>query len=151
VRFGQGLQLVNILRDLPRDLRQGRCYLSAGQLGLLGLTPAELLQPASEPRFRPLYNSYLAQAEAHLAAGWAYTNALPFRCARVRLACAWPILIGLKTLRQLRGGNVLDPRHRIKITRGQVRDVLVSTVVFYGWPTAWESLADEMKWQYQPR
>ena len=26
-RFGQGLQLINVLRDLPRDLRIGRCYL----------------------------------------------------------------------------------------------------------------------------
>src|SRR5882724_9938255 len=27
VRFGKGLQLVNILRDLPADLKNGRCYL----------------------------------------------------------------------------------------------------------------------------
>ena len=27
VRFGKGLQLVNILRDLPADLKKGRCYL----------------------------------------------------------------------------------------------------------------------------
>ncbi|MBI3002863.1 MAG: squalene/phytoene synthase family protein, partial [candidate division NC10 bacterium] len=27
VRFGRGLQMTNILRDLPRDLRIGRCYL----------------------------------------------------------------------------------------------------------------------------
>src|SRR6185369_7868636 len=27
IRFGKGLQLVNILRDLPADLQKGRCYL----------------------------------------------------------------------------------------------------------------------------
>src|SRR3984885_12270652 len=27
IRFGQGLQLVNILRDIPQDLRNGRCYI----------------------------------------------------------------------------------------------------------------------------
>jgi len=32
VRFGKGLQLVNILRDLPRDVRQGRCYLPSQRL-----------------------------------------------------------------------------------------------------------------------
>src|ERR1051326_3327032 len=116
VRFGQGLQLVNILRDLPRDLRAGRCYLPADRLAALGLAPVDLLQPSSEPRFRPLYDSCLAQAEAHRAAGWAYTNALPFRGARVPLACAWPILIGLKTLSELRHRNVLDARERIKIS-----------------------------------
>ncbi|NBW87575.1 MAG: hypothetical protein EBR23_12335, partial [Planctomycetia bacterium] len=36
VRFGQGLQLVNILRDLPRDLRQGRCYLPLDRLRAIG-------------------------------------------------------------------------------------------------------------------
>ena len=33
VRFGKGLQLVNILRDLPADLRKGRCYLPHGKTG----------------------------------------------------------------------------------------------------------------------
>ena len=27
IRFGLALQMTNILRDIPRDLRQGRCYL----------------------------------------------------------------------------------------------------------------------------
>ncbi|HEY2951559.1 MAG TPA: phytoene/squalene synthase family protein [Verrucomicrobiae bacterium] len=145
VRFGQGLQLVNILRDLPRDLRAGRCYLPADRLAALDLAPADLLLPGSARRLRPLSDAWLARAEAHLAAGWAYTNALPFRCARVRLACAWPILIGLKTLRQLREGNVLDAGHRIKVSRAQVRGVLARTILFYAWPAAWESLADELR------
>ena len=36
VRFGKGLQLVNILRDVAADLRQGRCYLPAERLAALG-------------------------------------------------------------------------------------------------------------------
>ncbi len=143
VRFGMGLQLVNILRDLPRDLQQGRCYLPRERLSALGLVPTNLLNVSNEPQLRPLYDSYLDRAEDHLRAGWAYTCALPFRCARVRLACAWPILIGMKTLHQLRAGNVLDARHRIKITRAQVRDVMTRTLLYYGWPSAWESLIEE--------
>ena len=79
VRFGKGLQLVNILRDVPVDLRNGRCYLPAEELAAAGLSPADLLEPKNEAKFRPLYNRYLALAEGHLAAGWAYTNALPRR------------------------------------------------------------------------
>ena len=109
VRFGKGLQLVNILRDVAADLRQGRCYLPAERLAELGLKPADLLQPANEPRLRPLYHGYLDRAEAHLLAGWAYTNALPRGCVRVRLACAWPILIGRETLKLLRAGNAARP------------------------------------------
>ncbi|MBI3880662.1 MAG: squalene/phytoene synthase family protein, partial [Verrucomicrobia bacterium] len=109
IRFGKGLQLVNILRDLPRDLAQGRCYLPADQLRAAGLVPADLLKSENEPRLRPVYDPLLTLAEAHLAAGWAYTNALPRNQRRVRLACAWPVLIGVRTLARLRRGNPLDP------------------------------------------
>ena len=76
-RFGKGLQLVNILRDLPADLKKGRCYLPADKLGQAGLIPEVMLSPANEVKFRPLFHEYLDRAESHLAAGWAYTNALP--------------------------------------------------------------------------
>jgi len=140
VRFGKGLQLVNILRDLPTDLRKGRCYLPGGRLAGCGLAPADLLEPASEAQLRPLYNSCLDQAETHLAAGWAYTNALPRGQARVRLACAWPILIGIKTLARLRADNMLDPHRRIKINRAEVRRIILRSVACYPWPGAWKKL-----------
>jgi farnesyl-diphosphate farnesyltransferase len=98
IRFGKGLQLVNILRDLPVDLRNGRCYLPADKLLEAGLKPADLLSPANEAKFLPLFHECLNKAESHLAAGWAYTNSLPFGQVRVRLACAWPILIGVRTI-----------------------------------------------------
>jgi farnesyl-diphosphate farnesyltransferase len=140
VRFGKGLQLVNILRDLPADLRKGRCYLPAARLAACGLAPHELLQPATAARFRPLYHALLDQAQAHLAAGWDYTNALPRTCVRVRLACAWPILIGIKTLGQLRVRNVLDPEQRIKISRREVRRLITRSVICYPWASAWRGL-----------
>ncbi len=140
VRFGKGLQLVNILRDLPVDLRHGRCYLPAERLLALGLKPADLLEPASEPRLRPLYNSYLDRAAGHLLAGWAYTNALPRRSVRLRLACAWPILIGFQTLNLLRAGNVLDPQQRIKVSHRQIRWLICRSVLYYPLPGAWRSL-----------
>jgi farnesyl-diphosphate farnesyltransferase len=140
VRFGKGLQLVNILRDVAADLRQGRCYLPAERLAGAGLKPEELLEPAAEPRLRPLYHAYLDRAGAHLLAGWAYTNALPHGCMRVRLACAWPVLIGWETLKRLRAGNVLDPEQRIKVSRREVRQLMLRSVLLYPWPAAWERM-----------
>ncbi|MGO8929569.1 MAG: phytoene/squalene synthase family protein [Limisphaerales bacterium] len=140
VRFGKGLQLVNILRDVAADLRQGRCYLPEERLAGLGLKPEDLLQPASEPRVRPLYHGYLDRADTHLLAGWAYTKALPRRSVRVRLACSWPILIGRATLKLLRGGNALDPAQRIKVSRRQVKRLMVRSVLLYPWPAAWEKM-----------
>ncbi len=143
IRFGKGLQLVNILRDLPGDLRQGRCYLPRTRLLEIGLEPPELLSASTMGRFRPLYSSYLKQAEDLLGAGWAYTNALPHNEMRVRLACAWPILIGMRTLARLRAGNVLDERHRIKISRGEVRALVLRSVLCYPNARAWNRLPSQ--------
>jgi farnesyl-diphosphate farnesyltransferase len=137
VRFGKGLQLVNVLRDIPRDLRKGRCYLPRQSLTAAGLSPDDLLSSGNLARFRPLYDQWLAQAEAHLAAGWDYTNALPSGQFRLRLACAWPILIGARTLRLLRHENVLDDSRRIKVSRPEVRALIVRSILLYPWPAAW--------------
>jgi farnesyl-diphosphate farnesyltransferase len=138
ISFGKGLQLVNILRDLPRDLRDGRCYIPEPRLAELGLTPIDLLSPATEPRFRRLYDEYLNLAESHLQAGWKYTNALPATQMRLRLACAWPILIGIRTLNKLRAEPVLDPQKRVKISRREVRQIMMRSVVTYPFPRAWQ-------------
>ena len=140
VRFGKGLQLVNILRDVAADLCLGRCYLPAEGLTGLGMRPEDLLQPSNEVRLRPLYHAYLDRADAHLQAGWAYTNALPRRNVRVRLACAWPLLIGRETLLRLSAGNPLDPSHRIKVSRRQVRHLMLRSVLLYPWPQAWAKM-----------
>jgi farnesyl-diphosphate farnesyltransferase len=141
IRFGKGLQLVNILRDIPPDLRQGRCYLPGDGLAAIGLRPAELLDAANEPRLQPLYFKYLDLAAAHLRAGWEYTNMLPRPHARVRLACAWPILIGMKTLELLRSGKVLDAQRRIKLERAEIKRIIARTVLLYPFSAAWRNLA----------
>lgn len=140
VRFGQGLQLVNILRDLPADLRQGRCYIPASQLSAHGLAPADLLEARHEERFRPLYDALLDKAHAHLATGWDYTNMLPRGCARVRLGCAWPILIGVKTLARLREARVLAASAPVKVDRAEVRGIVARTLVCVFWPARWQRL-----------
>ena len=140
IRFGKGLQLVNILRDLPVDLRKGRCYLPSIELDEARLIPAVLLSPANESKFRPLFNRYLDLAESHLKAGWDYTNSLPLGQARVRLACAWPILIGVKTIERLRAANVLELRQGIKISRGEVRRILLWSALEYPFPNMWRRL-----------
>jgi farnesyl-diphosphate farnesyltransferase len=142
VRFGKGLQLVNILRDIPADLAKGRCYVPSDKLAGIGLLPSDLLQPETEPKFRPLYNNHLDLAESHLAAGWEYTNLIPVSQMRVRLACAWPILIGLKTIERLRSGNVLEPRQRIKINRREVKGIMLRSIFYYPVPYIWRRLAD---------
>lgn len=125
IRFGRALQMTNILRDLPRDLRIGRCYLPREELAAQGLTPADLLDPRNLPRLRPLLADLLQVTLAHYDEGWAYTRAVPQREWRLRLACAWPLLIGLGTLALMaRAENLLDPQAVAKIRRGTVYGIL---------------------------
>jgi farnesyl-diphosphate farnesyltransferase len=140
VRFGKGLQLVNVLRDLPADLRNGRCYLPRRELQHIGLTPGDLRDPKNEARLRTFYNDLLSQTDAHLRAGWNYTQSLPRGAVRVRLACAIPILIGARTVAKLRTHNVLDGAHRIKISRGEVRHIMMRSLFAYPASGAWRNL-----------
>lgn len=140
IRFGKGLQLVNILRDLPADLKNGRCYLPLDKLEPAGLLPETLLSPANEKKFLPLFHACLDKAEAHLRAGWDYTNTVPFGQFRVRLACAWPVLIGMRTIEKLRAAGVIDLQQRVKISRGEVRAIISRSILSCPFPGVWRRL-----------
>ncbi|MDR3457157.1 MAG: phytoene/squalene synthase family protein [Verrucomicrobiae bacterium] len=140
IRFGKGLQLVNILRDLPADLKNGRCYLPTQRLEEAKLLPGVLFSPVNAEKFQSLFQEYLDQAEAHLAAGWHYTNTLPYGQFRVRLACAWPILFGLRTIAKLRRADAGELRARVKISRGEVWRILLKSLVACPVPFVWRRL-----------
>lgn len=148
VLFGKGLQLVNVLRDLPQDLRKGRCYIPRALLARGGMRPEDLLDAASEPKFRAIYNPLLKEAESDLEAGWDYTRMLPR--GRVQLGCAWPLLIGAGTLRRLYSENVLDAERRVKITRAERRSILWRSVLLYPWPSVWKGLLEQELKKGQP-
>lgn len=145
IRFGKGLQLVNILRDIPADLRQGRCYLPWPALQLVGLQPDHLLDPANHAKLRPVYDAWLGTAAEQLAVAWQYTLGLPRRWWRIRLACAWPVLIGIKTIDKLKNANVLNPDRRIKVSRPEVKTILRQSILLYPFARSWEELPERIK------
>ncbi|MBI4614409.1 MAG: squalene/phytoene synthase family protein [Planctomycetes bacterium] len=131
VRFGKGLQLTNVLRDLPRDLALGRSYLPAEDLARLGLVPADLLDPGALPRVRPLVVELVQVAIEHCLAGMAYTLALSRRQLRLRFSCALPLLMAVETLGLVAASpDLLRREVFLKITRRRVlalaRDSLVA-------------------------
>jgi farnesyl-diphosphate farnesyltransferase len=121
VAFGKALQLTNVLRDVPKDLRIGRCYLPQAELSALGLTPEDLLDPSSGVKARPVLTAWIETALGHYSAAEEYLLAIPRRCVRLRLAVLWPVLIGLATLARLaRNRRWLDPAHPSRVNRGWV-------------------------------
>ena len=77
VNFGKSLQLINILRDLPEDLRMGRCYIPSQTLHEIEMTSEDLLEMNNIEKFRPLYDSYILRAENYLDDAVDYIKMLP--------------------------------------------------------------------------
>ena len=132
VRFGKALQMTNVLRDVPSDLAQGRCYLPARELAALGLAPAHLLTPAGAARARPLLTRLLGIALGHYDAAWRYTLAIPRLEWRMRLACAWPLLIGQATLEALAAHPNPLAAAPVKVSRPAVRAILAGSTLRIG-------------------
>jgi farnesyl-diphosphate farnesyltransferase len=133
VRFGKGLQLTNIVKDIARDLHRGRCYVPEPLLREAGLTPTDLLNRDNLPKFRPVLNRLIKLAMEHLDQGWMYTMALPRFEIRQRLACMWPILLAGETLKRVaRAPDLLDPAVNVKAPRSVVYRVLALTTLTGG-------------------
>src|SRR5215471_13363598 len=121
VRFGKGLQMTNILKDLGKDLSIGRCYLPREQLEQLELCPEELTNPATIQRLRPLITQLTWQALEHLDQACQYVLQLPYYALRLRLSCMWPLLFAVQTLEAVCQSEVLlSLEARVKISRGVV-------------------------------
>ncbi len=130
VRFGKGLQLTNILKDLSKDLQRGRCYIPEALLREAGLMPRDLLQRDKAASFRPVLRKLLGIAREHLDQGWLYTMAIPRREIRLRLSCMWPILFAGETLRLVASSpDLLDPSTTLKISRGKVYGIMALTTL----------------------
>lgn len=118
--FGKALQFVNILRDLPADLRKGRCYLPATEVD-----PARLLSdPASG---RACFDRWLKRGDELLESGRIYIRSL--RPARARMGCYLPWELARQTLALVAQQYPLESPTRVKVTRSAVRGALFRGVI----------------------
>lgn len=126
VRYGKGLQLINILRDAGHDLRNGRCYFPMDELESLGVTPPEILREPA--RIEPVTEKWRKKAECEIDAGMEYASAI--RNRRIRFATVLPAKIGARTLALLREAGSAALTRRVKVSRGEVRKIILSSALF---------------------
>lgn len=108
IAYGKGLQLVNILRDLPRDLSEGRCYLP--------------VNPADREALLTSHALWVERAEAWVAQGIDYAKTLPLR--RLRAATVLPAWLAEETLAKLHGADWEALQSRVKVPRRRVYRLL---------------------------
>ena len=111
--YGKGLQLVNILRDLPEDLKNGRCYLPNMDMK----DTAEVVESSKIWRIK---------ARRYLEQGLTYSRTL--RQKRTKIATALPAIIGLKTLDLMDEATWDEWEQGIKISRKEVRKSLWAAI-----------------------
>lgn len=128
VRFGKGLQLTNIVKDIAHDLQRGRCYVPAPMLAEAGLTGRDLLDQRNRARFQPVLSKLVRMAVEHLDQGWLYAMAVPRYETRLRLSCMWPILSAGESLKLVMNSpDLLNPTVKVKIPRSQVYQIMALT------------------------
>jgi farnesyl-diphosphate farnesyltransferase len=114
IAYGKGLQLVNILRDLPADLAGGRCYL-----------PVE--DPHDAVRLMAAHRQWVGRASVWVEEGFSYAESLPSR--RLRAASVLPAMIARETLGRLREADWEMLRRRVKIPRRRIYLTLLRALV----------------------
>lgn len=95
--FGQYLQKINILKDIPVDHAKGWCFIPHDALAAEGIAPADLL--GAEPARRvgaiaPVMRDVLD----HLAAAWQYLVRVPVGEREYRLFLGYSFFFGVATL-----------------------------------------------------
>ena len=109
IKYGKGLQLVNILRDLPEDLANGRCYIPD-------------VDPEDTKAVMRTSKIWRNKARRYLEQGLTYSSTL--RQKRAKVATALPAIIGIKTLDLMDGVTWEEWKKGIKISRKEIRKSL---------------------------
>ena len=128
--FGLGLQLTNIIKDVADDRQRGWSFIPRQLCQLAGTTPEELLSPHLSRQSQLAMELLIAKAKRHLKDALDYCTALPRSAYRLRLFCLTPLFFAVRTLHKAeRDPRLLDPGHKVKITRGEVYRIICATYV----------------------
>ncbi len=127
--FGTGLQMVNILRDLPSDLKMGRCYIPTELLSRHSISVDDLVAAEKIDLFLTVYNDLIDQTMFRLERGLSYIHQLPKFAFGLRMAVWLPMMIGVKTLNRLRRhGEILKTPAPVKVTRKEIYRLVLTSL-----------------------
>jgi farnesyl-diphosphate farnesyltransferase len=117
VGYGKGLQLINILRDLPADLAQGRCYLP-------------MANPADREALMACHRRWIERADLWIDDGFRYASMLATR--RLKVASVMPAMIAKETLGLMKNASWDTLRLEVKVPRIRVYGMLIKAFCSLG-------------------
>lgn len=126
--LGRGLQLINILRDIGEDLRDGRCYLP-------GVVNAGKVDDAA---LRQAWQMWAERCEQELESGLHYLRHVAE--GKLRYATALPLMLAARTLAKMRSASWATVLQGVKISRLDVAMILAETAIACRHPDSIERL-----------
>lgn len=134
-RFGIGMQLVNILRDVREDLERGRIYIPQDELAQFGVSEQDLGEGELTPGLQNLFSFQARRAQDYLGAINELLPLVPRRgrpCIGVLGALYGAILRRIEE----RGFDVLAG----KVSLPTLRKIAIA------WRAAWQSRTGAVSW-----
>lgn len=132
VSFGLGLQTVNVIRGLHEDPRRGWTYVPRHVLssddGDPGPRPDLLMLDGD--RQLEILDFLVAKAGGHISDALTYCAEIPRRERGIRIFCAIPALLALRTA-ELSRGNVAVFTRPVKVSRREVRCLVLRSRLLY--------------------
>jgi farnesyl-diphosphate farnesyltransferase len=123
--FGKGLQLVNVIRDMPSDWKCNRSYIPNELLKKYDLTRQSIFDMHNVQRSRKMIDELIHISLFYLDGALKYIVAIPKAELSIRLSCLLPLFWALQTLRAIKKNmHRFFEREKIKISRNIIRGEL---------------------------
>lgn len=133
ISFGQGLQMVNILKDFWEDHDRGVCWLPQTVFRRAGIDLGEIDGYTYQPGFGNAYARLISVANAHLQNGLEYTLLIPEEEAGIRRFCLLALGLAVQTLQLIHQRPEFRCGSEVKVSHRVVTNTLVMVHLFAGY------------------
>lgn len=134
VSFGQGLQMVNILKDFWEDHDRGVCWLPQNLFRKVGVDLGGLDSASPyQPGFGEAYERLISIAHGHLQNGFEYTLLIPDSEAGIRRFCLLALGLAVQTLQLIHQRPAFKCGSEVKVSHRVVANTLIMTHLFAGY------------------
>ena len=100
IQFGLALQLTNIIKDYPNDIKRGWCYIPASITGKYEIEPEEIICLSTEQR-KGILKELIPRVVEHFNSTLEYISVIPEAEKSVRMFCIIPFVLAYNTLLQI--------------------------------------------------
>ncbi|HET7299868.1 MAG TPA: phytoene/squalene synthase family protein [Oleiagrimonas sp.] len=136
VSFGEGLQMVNILKDFWEDHRRGVCWLPQNVFAQAGIDLGDVNAREYQPGFGKAYAGLIGIAHRHLLNGFEYTLLIPDSESGIRRFCLLALALAVQTLQRIYQRPDFKSGSEVKVSHRVVANTLIMTRLFAGYDRA---------------